>query len=60
MHASVKVKNLLKNDNVTIAVYSGEEAVIIRGKGRIIQDDEEFVKRLKSTLTNVVYDLTSR
>jgi nitroimidazol reductase NimA-like FMN-containing flavoprotein (pyridoxamine 5'-phosphate oxidase superfamily) len=42
---SVKVQNLLRNDNVTIAVYSGEEAVIIKGKGRIIQDDEKFVKR---------------
>lgn len=42
---SVKIRNLLENDNVAIAVYSGEEAVIIRGKGRIIDDAKEFVKR---------------
>jgi len=42
---SVKVRNLLRNNRVTVAVYSGEEAVIIRGKGRIVESDEEFVKR---------------
>jgi len=42
---SVKVRNMLKNNNVTVAVYSGEEVVIIRGKGRIIDYDREFVKR---------------
>lgn len=41
---SVKVRNLLKNDNVAVAVYSGEEAVIIRGEGRI-DGDEEIVKK---------------
>jgi len=44
---SVKVRNLLRNDNVAIAVYSGEEAVIIRGKGRIIEDEGEFFKRTR-------------
>ena len=46
--SSIKVRNLMKNDNVAIAVYTlpfGEEAVIIRGKARIIDSDEEFVKR---------------
>ena len=42
---SVKVRNLLRNNNVAVAVYSGEEAVIIRGKGRIIENDTEFIKR---------------
>jgi len=42
---SVKVKNLRENDNVALAVYSGEEAVIIRGKAKIIHDKTEFVKR---------------
>lgn len=31
--SSVKVRNLLGNDNVAVAVYRGEEAVIIRGDG---------------------------
>jgi len=42
---SVKVHNLTHNDNVAVAVYSGEEAVIIRGKGRVIEDEAAFVKR---------------
>jgi nitroimidazol reductase NimA-like FMN-containing flavoprotein (pyridoxamine 5'-phosphate oxidase superfamily) len=42
---SVKVRNLLRNNNVAIAVYRGEEAVIIRGKARIIDDEKEFIKR---------------
>jgi len=42
---SVKVRNILRSSNVAVAVYSGEEAVIIRGKGQVIDSDEEFVKR---------------
>jgi len=42
---SVKVRNLLNNNKVAVAVYSREEAVIIRGKGRIIDDNEEFIRR---------------
>jgi len=42
---SIKVKNLLRNNNVAIAVYNGEEAVIIRGKGQIIDDDNEFFEK---------------
>lgn len=42
---SVKVRNLLKNNKIAIAVYSGEEAVVLRGEGRILDSDEEFVKR---------------
>ena len=41
---SVKVRNLLKNNNVAIAVYREDEAVIIRGTARIV-DNEEFIKR---------------
>jgi len=44
---SVKVRNLAKNSNVAIAVYRGEEAVIIRGKGKVITDKNEFIKRTK-------------
>jgi len=39
---SVKVRNLLKNPHVAISVYSGEfgeEAVIIRGRARIVAED---------------------
>jgi nitroimidazol reductase NimA-like FMN-containing flavoprotein (pyridoxamine 5'-phosphate oxidase superfamily) len=42
---SVKVRNLQKNNKVAVAVYRGEEAVILRGKARIIEDHEEFTKR---------------
>lgn len=42
---SVKVRNLLKNNKIAIAVYSGEEAVVLRGEGRILDSDEELVKR---------------
>lgn len=42
---SVKVQNLLKNNNVAVAVYNGEEAVILFGKGKVIEDEEEFIKR---------------
>jgi len=42
---SVKVRNLVRNDSVAVAVYQGEEAVIIRGKARLIDSNEEFVKR---------------
>jgi len=42
---SVKVTNLLRNNKVAVAVYRGEEAVILNGKGRIIEDDEEFTKK---------------
>jgi len=44
---SVKVRNLIRNDNVAVMVYRGEEAVIIKGKARLIDDDEEFVKRTR-------------
>jgi len=30
---SVKVRNLIRNINVAVVVYCGEEAVIIRGRG---------------------------
>jgi len=42
---SVKARNIQLNDNVAVAVYRGEEAVIIRGRGRVIDSEEEFVKR---------------
>jgi nitroimidazol reductase NimA-like FMN-containing flavoprotein (pyridoxamine 5'-phosphate oxidase superfamily) len=41
---SLKVRNLMKNNSVAIAVYREDEAVIVRGRARIV-DDEEFIKR---------------
>ena len=32
---------------MAVAVYRGEQAVIIRGKGRVIDHDEEFIKRTR-------------
>lgn len=42
---SVKVRNLMTNSNVAVAVYRGEEAVIIKGKARVIKNKAEFAKR---------------
>jgi len=41
---SMKARNIKINDNVAVAVYCGEEAVIIRGKGRVVEGEKEFVK----------------
>jgi nitroimidazol reductase NimA-like FMN-containing flavoprotein (pyridoxamine 5'-phosphate oxidase superfamily) len=44
---SVKVHNLLKNPNVAVEVHSGEfgeEAVIIRGKAKIVGEDEFVIR----------------
>lgn len=44
---SVKVHNLLKNPKVAITVYSGdfgEEAVVIRGQARIVNEDEFIIR----------------
>jgi len=41
---SVKVRNVKRNNNVAVAVYRGEEAVLIRGKGRIVEDEKEFAR----------------
>jgi len=42
---SLKVRNLARNNNVAVAVYREEKAVIIRGKGRVVDSEQEFVKR---------------
>jgi nitroimidazol reductase NimA-like FMN-containing flavoprotein (pyridoxamine 5'-phosphate oxidase superfamily) len=52
---SVKVRNLMRNSNVAVAVHSGEEAVIIRGKARIIKSETEFVKRTQTTSTSISF-----
>ena len=44
---SVKVRNLLSNNKVAVVVYSGEEAVVLRGKGRIVEDDEVFARKTR-------------
>jgi len=41
---SMKVRNIKRNDNGAVAVYGGEEAVIIRGRGRLVENEKEFVK----------------
>jgi nitroimidazol reductase NimA-like FMN-containing flavoprotein (pyridoxamine 5'-phosphate oxidase superfamily) len=42
---SVKVRNIQVDDRVAIAVYDSEEAVIVRGKGRVVENETEFVRR---------------
>ena len=49
--SSVKVRNLTRNNNVVVAVYRGEEAVIIRGRGRVIDESEEFIKRTQDHIS---------
>jgi len=41
---SIKVRNMRRNRNVAVAVYHGEEAAILRGKGRVVDDEKEFVR----------------
>jgi len=41
---SAKVRNIKRNDKVAVAVYRGEEAVIIRGRGTVVEDEKQFVK----------------
>jgi len=41
---SVKVHNIKRNNNVAVTVYHGEEAVIIRGRGRVVEEEKEFVR----------------
>ncbi len=41
---SVKVGNIRNNDRVAIAVFHDEEAVIIRGTARVVEDDEFVVR----------------
>jgi nitroimidazol reductase NimA-like FMN-containing flavoprotein (pyridoxamine 5'-phosphate oxidase superfamily) len=42
---SVKVSHVLHNPNVAVAVYNmHEEAVIIRGKARTVDDEKQFRK----------------
>jgi len=41
---SMKVRNINRNDNVAVAVYSGEEAVIMRGRGTVVEDEKQFVR----------------
>ena len=42
---SLKVRNLRGNHNVAIAVYCDEEAVVIEGKGCIIENESDFIRR---------------
>lgn len=48
---SLKVRNLLSNNKVALAVYSGEEAVILRGQGRIVEGHNEFIRRTKDHIS---------
>jgi nitroimidazol reductase NimA-like FMN-containing flavoprotein (pyridoxamine 5'-phosphate oxidase superfamily) len=42
----VKVRNL-RNRNVAVAVFKSEEAVIIGGKGRVVEEDDGFARRIE-------------
>jgi nitroimidazol reductase NimA-like FMN-containing flavoprotein (pyridoxamine 5'-phosphate oxidase superfamily) len=42
--STAKVRHILKNSNVAITIYHDDEAVIIRGIARII-DDQAFIRR---------------
>lgn len=44
----MKVRNLIRNSYVAVAVYREEEAVIIRGRGRVVDSEEEFVRRTQN------------
>ena len=41
---SAKIRNMKRNSYVAVAVYQGEEAVIIRGIGNVVEDEKEFVR----------------
>jgi nitroimidazol reductase NimA-like FMN-containing flavoprotein (pyridoxamine 5'-phosphate oxidase superfamily) len=61
--STVKVRNLIRNSNVAVAVYNfpyGEEAVIIRGKGRIIDGDEDFIRRTQDHIEKYRLKLDKR
>jgi nitroimidazol reductase NimA-like FMN-containing flavoprotein (pyridoxamine 5'-phosphate oxidase superfamily) len=57
---SVKVRNVLKNDNVAVAVYSGDDAVIIRGRGRVIDDEQEFIRKTQDHVDKYRLTVDSR
>jgi len=42
---SVKVRNLKRNDAVAVVVSRGDEVVILRGRGRIVEDEGQFIRR---------------
>ena len=41
---STKVRNLKQNGNVAVVVCREEEAVLIQGVGKIIEDEKKFVR----------------
>lgn len=51
---SAKVRNLLQNDKVCVAVYEGEEAVIVWGRAHLV-GDETFQRRTEDLIEK--YDL---
>ena len=57
---SVKVRNLEVNNNVAVAVYQGEEAVIIRGKGQVIDSENQFVKKTQEHIDKYNLLINSR
>jgi PPOX class probable F420-dependent enzyme len=57
--SSAKVRNLLSNPNVAVAVYDGDEAVVIRGTARIV-DDDEFVQRTREHIAKYRIRLDAR
>jgi len=57
---SMKVRNLKRNNNVAVAVYHNEEAVIIRGRGRVIDNKKEFIKRTQEHIDKYHLKLDSQ
>jgi nitroimidazol reductase NimA-like FMN-containing flavoprotein (pyridoxamine 5'-phosphate oxidase superfamily) len=55
---SVKVRNLSGNRCVAVAVYTGEKAVIIKGKEEWSEKKKSFSRELKTTSTSTGSNLT--
>jgi hypothetical protein len=41
---SVKVRNIKRNNKVAVAVYRGEEAIIIHRRGTVVGGEKQFVQ----------------
>lgn len=56
----MKARNVSRNGNASVAVYSGDEAVVIRGKASVVKDPTEFRKSPKNVSQSISFFLTSR
>lgn len=57
--SSRKVRNLMTNRKATVAVYRGEEAVIMTGEAWMIESHEEFVSRTRDHVAKYELQLDS-